>query len=179
MSESKESCILCQILDGKVPSKKVYEDDEIIVILDVNGANPGHCFVMPKEHYTIMEQVPDHMIGKLFQIANKVSSAVFEALEIKGTNIFVTNGIAAGQMVAHFLINVIPRNDNDGINLQWQPKQLTEEEVSTVELQLKEAFQNTGSFQKTPETPKEAKKPEKETISDDEDYLLKQLRRIP
>lgn len=179
MNASKEVCILCQIVRGEVPSKKVYEDDEILVILDFNGANLGHCFVMPKEHYTILEQVPDYLVGKIFQIANKVSSAIFEILEAKGTNIFVTNGLAAGQTVAHFMINVIPRKDNDGINLQWQPKQLTEEEMATVELQLKDSSRDIGSFEKTPEQETKKIKKEREAISDEENYLLKQLRRIP
>lgn len=175
-------CILCQIMDGKVPSKKVYEDDEILAVLDFNGATLGHCFVMPKQHFTIMEQVPDHLIGRLFQVANKVSSAVFEALDVKGTNIFVTNGTAAGQVVAHFMINVIPRKENDGINLQWKPKQLTQEEMSTVELQLKDTSKNVGGFEVSPkkEQPKKEKTAEAhETIQDEDNYLLKQLRRIP
>ena len=143
----KEVCILCQIIEGKIPSEKIYEDSDILAVLDVNGANPGHTFVIPKEHYTILEQVPDFLVGKLFSIANKISSSLFEILEIQGTNLFVTNGVAAGQLAAHFMINVIPRKHNDGINITWQPKQLSEEEMSTVELQLKEAAKNIGSFE--------------------------------
>jgi len=59
---SKEDCILCHIVNGKIPSKKLYEDDECIAILDVNGASPGHSFVIPKEHYPILEKVPDHLV---------------------------------------------------------------------------------------------------------------------
>jgi histidine triad (HIT) family protein len=177
---NQENCIICQIINGKVPSKKIYEDDECIVILDVNGANPGHSFVIPKEHIPILEKVPDHTIGHLFSIANKVSSAIFETLKIQGTNIFVANGVAAGQKVAHFMINVIPRNENDNVNLQWNPKQLSEEEMSTVELKLKESAQNIGYFEK-----KEPKKtiskssPVEEAIEGDENYLIKQLDRRP
>ena len=139
MNETKrEGCIVCQVIENKIPSKKIYEDDLVMAVLDFNGANPGHCFVMPKNHYPIIEQVPDKEIEKLFQVSNKLSVAIFESLGAKGTSIFIANGIPAGQTVAHFLINVIPRKDNDGINLQWQPKQLSEEEMSTVELKLKE-----------------------------------------
>ena len=174
-----ESCILCQIVNGNIASKKVYEDDNILAVLDMNGSGPGHCFIMPKEHYTIMEQVPDMLIGEMFGVANKISSAVFESLNIQGTNIFVENGIAAGQNVAHFLIHVIPRNENDGINLQLQPKQLSEEEMSTVELKLKEETKNIGYFEKA-EPKRPASKPrQEEVIADEEDYLMKSLRRIP
>ena len=127
-----DECIICQIIEGKIPSKKVYEDDDILAILDINGANVGHCFVVPKKHYPILEQVPDFEIGKLFHIANTISSAIFEVMKVQGTNIFVSNGVSAGQTVAHTVIHVIPRNEGDGINLQWPPKQLDEEEMSTV-----------------------------------------------
>ena len=110
---TKESCLICQIIDGKVPSYKVYEDDFTLAVLDVTGGNPGHCFVIPKNHYPILEQVPDQELANLFSVSNKISSAIFEGLKVQGTNIFVRNGIPAGQTVAHFMINVIPRMDND------------------------------------------------------------------
>jgi histidine triad (HIT) family protein len=177
---SKGSCLLCQIVEGKIPSKKVYEDDLVLVILDVNGANPGHCFILPKNHYPILEQVPDPEISKLFQVANKISSAIFENLGVQGTNLFITNGVPAGQTVAHFMIHVIPRVENDGINLQWQTKQLTEEEMSTVELKIKEQTKNIGGF-KTEEEEKTVKKPKPipAPSCEEEDYFDKQLRRIP
>ena len=178
-----DSCLICQIVDNKIPSKKIYEDDLMLAVLDVNGASSGHCFIFPKNHYPIIEQVPDEEIGNMFQIANKLSGAIFETLKVEGTNIFVANGIPAGQTVAHFMINVIPRSQNDGINLQWQPKQLDEEEMSTVELKLKDQIQNIG-VEKI-ETNKNTKPVPEESaqvsISDDdeEDYIAKQMRRIP
>ena len=65
-----QNCIICSIISGSIPSKKVYEDELILGVLDVNGANPGHCFVMPKNHYAILEQVPDREIAMLFNAAN-------------------------------------------------------------------------------------------------------------
>jgi len=180
---ARESCIICQIIGNVIPSKKIYEDRLALAVLDVNGANPGHCFVMPKNHYPIMEQVPDIEIEKLFQISNKVSGAIFESLGAQGTNIFVANGVPAGQTVAHFTINVIPRKQNDGINLQSQPKQLSEEEISTVELKLKEQTKNIGHFEKEDE--KEEKKakiqfPKTAFLSDaEEEYFTRQMRRLP
>jgi len=176
----KEGCIICQIVGNQIPSKKVYEDELVLAVLDVNGANPGHCFVIPKNHYPIIEQVPDLEIGKLFNVSNKISSAIFESLGVQGTNIFVANGIPAGQTVAHFTINVIPRKENDGINLQWQPRQLSEEEMSTVELKLKEQAKNIGHFEK--EERKTAKiHPSKPAAlsEEEEEYFTRQLRRVP
>lgn len=176
---SRENCIICQIVGGRIPSKKVYEDDLVMAVLDVNGANSGHCFVMPKNHYPIIEQVPDFEIGKLFQVSNKISTAIFESLGAQGTNIFVANGIPAGQTVAHFMVNVIPRKENDGINLQWQPKQLSEEEMSTVEIKLKEQSKNVGNFEKEKKKTK-IESPKIQFLSDEEEeYFSRQMRRIP
>ena len=177
---TREGCIICQIVGNKIPSKRVYEDELIMAVLDVNGSNPGHCFVMPKNHYPIIEQVPDIEIGRLFQVSNKISSAIFESIGAQGTNIFVANGIPAGQTVAHLTINVIPRKENDGINLQWQPKQLSEEEMSTVELKLKEQTKNIGHFEKEEKKTKFQPPKKAEILSeDDEEYFSKQMRRLP
>ena len=173
-----DECIICQIADGKIPSKKVYEDEDTVAIMDINGANIGHCFVIPKKHYPILEQIPDFEIGKLFYIANAVSSAVFEVLKIQGTNIFVCNGVSAGQTVAHTIIHVIPRNEGDGINLQWQPKQLDEEEMSTVLLKLKDETSKIAGFQTSKSEKKQAAE-EQEIIEDEESYLVRHLRKIP
>ena len=176
---TRETCLVCQIIESKVPSKKIYEDEFVMAVLDVNGAVPGHCFVMPKNHYPIIEQVPDIEIGRLFQASNKVSSAIFESLGAQGTNIFVANGIPAGQTVAHFTINVIPRKDNDGINLQWQPKQLSEEEISTIELKLKEQTKNIGHFEREEKEPR-IHAPKPVMISEEEDeHFANQMRRLP
>ena len=177
--KSREGCIICGIIAGRIPSKKVYEDDLVMAVLDVNGSNPGHCFVMPKNHYPIIEQVPDPEIGKLFQVSNRISTAIFESLGAQGTNIFVANGIPAGQTVAHFTINVIPRKENDGINLQWQPKQLSEEEMSTVELKLKEQSKNIGNFEREKKIAKVAASKPVEISGEEEEFFSRQLRRLP
>jgi len=176
---ANENCIICQIVKGAVPSERIYEDDEMLAFLDVNGANPGHCFVVPKEHYPIMEQVPDQLVAKLFSVSNKISMAIFEELGVQGTNIFVTNGISAGQKVAHFMINIIPRMENDGINLQWQPRQLSQEEMSTVELKLKEETEHVGGFETSDKPAEKLEGSSTETISGQDNLLVKSLRRIP
>lgn len=176
---TRDACIVCQIIGGKVPSKRIYEDELVLAVLDVNGANPGHCFVMPKSHYAILEQVPDAEIGGLFQVSNKISIALFESLAAQGTNLFISNGTPAGQTVAHFTINVVPRKENDGINLQWQPKQLSEEEMSTVELKLKEQTKNIGHFDKE-EKKANVQAPKPVVLSDEEEeYFARQMRRLP
>jgi histidine triad (HIT) family protein len=175
----KEECVLCMIAENRVPAKKLYEDDEIMAVLDVNGASPGHAFVFAKQHIPILEQVPDDLLKKLFDLSNKVSSSLFDTLNIQGTNIFIANGVAAGQQLAHFLIQVIPRNENDGINLQWQPRQLSEEEMSTVELQLKDATKDMLVTDKSPAKETLPQKKPASVSATKDDFRLKLARKIP
>ena len=64
----KQQCIFCQIVAGKVSSKKVYEDNICIAILDINPANPGHLLVLPKEHYPIMPLIPEEELKHIGKV---------------------------------------------------------------------------------------------------------------
>ena len=175
------SCTLCAIAQGQGKSKVVYYDEICIAYLKQMPASAGHMVLIPKKHYTIFEQVPDNEVSHMFKIASKLSTAGFESFGHGGTNIIVQNGEAAGQMHPHFCIEIIPRNENDGLNFLWQPRQLSEEEMSTVELILKEESKNIGSFGKEnkPEKAEEKKTEKLKEEKGKENYLLKSMVRIP
>ncbi len=109
----KQQCIFCQIIAGKVPSKKVYEDDKCIAVLDIAPASKGHLLIMPKEHYAIMPQIPDKEIGHLFLVSKYLSQVMLRVLKVSGTNVFVANGAVAGQRAQHFMLHLIPRKEGD------------------------------------------------------------------
>ncbi len=161
---------------GKIKDKKhlIYEDDLVAAILLSKPTTGGHVALMPKEHYAIIENIPDEVFGHMMVIANKISTACFEVLGAHGTNILVNNGIAGNQKTGHSTINIIPRVENDGLNLQWQPIKFSEDVLSSVKMTLE---------QETKEEPKEdikeVKNEEPEEIPEEENYMLKQLERIP
>ena len=136
----KKQCIFCQIITGKVQAKKIYEDDDVIAILDVNPANPGHILIMPKEHYSIMPQMPDDEIEHIFLVAKALSNASLRALEVQGSNIIVANGVAAGQRAQHFMVHLIPRKENDNIEFQVPQKNIPEDELQKVRKALSESL---------------------------------------
>ena len=109
----KKNCIFCKIIAKEIPSHEIYSDDKVLVILDINPANEGHCLVLPKQHYQILPQIPPEIIGYMFQIAKKTSRSLLKSLGIQGTSIFVANGALAGQKAPHFMIHVIPRYRGD------------------------------------------------------------------
>jgi len=128
----KKQCIFCQISEGKIPSKKVYEDEVCVAVLDINPARVGHLLIIPKEHYSIMPQVPDDEIAHMGIVSKQLSLAVLNGMKSKGTNIFIANGSVAGQRAQHFMIHVIPRDEGDEVGLFIPQRQVTEEELGKV-----------------------------------------------
>jgi len=125
----KKQCIFCQIVANKVQSRKIYEDDGVLAILDINPANPGHTLLLTKEHYSIMPQLPDEEIAHVFKVAKSLSNFMLKGIDSHGTNIIVANGIAAGQRAQHFMVHVIPRKENDGINFALPQKAMEQKEI--------------------------------------------------
>lgn len=179
-------CEYCEIVERE--EVILYQDDEVVIAVKDTVVLPGQVTIFPKEHFTIMEMVPEHILKKCSALANKVGIAVFESLGVQGTNVIVQNGLGAGQKVPHFAIEVIPRNENDGLNLIWQPKQLMEDEVEGTFKLLKEEAEKIDLSKKE----KEKLGKDKEMTVKDEDtemkvkkekkgdnYLVKSLKRVP
>ena len=169
------TCQYCETLQKK--DGVIYEEDGAAVILHKSPAMPGHMLVMPKEHFTIIEQTPDEVVRKLAALSNKASTALLKVLGAAGTNVIIENGTGAEQQVPHIAFNVIPRIEGDGLNFQWQPKKLSDEQMGLIELQLKEQTRNIGV---APEKKEPIKLDDaKSEVVKRSDYLTRQLRRIP
>ena len=128
----KQQCIFCKILSGEVASKKIYEDDKSMAILDINPANPGHLLLMPKEHYAIMPLIPDKELSHLTMVTKALSHVMLNTLKAEGTNIFIANGVAAGQRAQHFMIHIIPRKEGDGVGMAIPEKQISKKQLSEI-----------------------------------------------
>lgn len=128
----KKQCIFCQIAAGKVQSKKVYEDGKVIALLDINPANPGHILLITKEHYSIMPQIPDEEAAYVFMAVKSLSNSMLRSIDAQGTNIIVANGTAAGQRAQHFMVHIIPRRNNDGINFVLPQKEIGQSEIEEI-----------------------------------------------
>lgn len=111
----KQQCIFCQIISGKISSKKVYSDDKCMAVMDINPAVKGHILLLPKEHYSIMPQVPEKEIGHLLLVSKYLSQIILKTLKVSGTNVFVANGGIAGQRAQHFMLHIIPRKEGDKV----------------------------------------------------------------
>ena len=171
----ENTCEICNAKSGNT----LLSGKELAVLLSEKPAAPGHSLVVPQSHTTILEQVSDIAIGNLMSASNKVSVAIFEAFNAHGTNILIQNGLPAGQTDPHFSINIIPRFENDGLDFNWKPQQFSEEQMSTVELKIKELTEGIGMFEKEKKEPVKLDKDVEKIKDSEENYLIKQLRRIP
>lgn len=165
-------CEYCEISEHK--QGIILEHDGIIIAARDHILGPGQISVFPKEHFTIMEMVPEDILERCASVANKVSIATFESLGSQGTNLIVKNGVGAAQTVPHFAIDIVPRKENDGLNFQWDAKQLAEDVMETAFTSITEQTKQVGKEEKEETVDKIDDKGEKK-----DNYLLKSLRRVP
>jgi histidine triad (HIT) family protein len=114
-------CIFCKIVKGELPCSKVYEDDKTFAFLDISPVNPGHALVIPKTHCRNILDMSEEDVAAVYTTAKKVAVAVKEGTGAGGITVTMSNEKAAGQVVWHAHVHVIPRFDNDGFKL-WPGK---------------------------------------------------------
>lgn len=131
----KDDCIFCKIAAGEIPSATVYEDENFRAILDLGPAAKGHTLVIPKDHSENLLDVSPETAKKALSVISKTANAIKDAMGCDGINVVQNNGEAAGQTVMHLHFHIIPRYNNDNVNIGWQPmKQSTDELAATAEL---------------------------------------------
>lgn len=108
MEEQKKNCPFCKLVAGEFPSKKVYENDILIAILDIRPASKGHVIVIPKEHYPLPAFMPQEVYKKFSSSLGDISSAMKKALLCKEVVQFSAMGGGAGQQVPHVCVHLIP-----------------------------------------------------------------------
>ena len=178
-NETKMKCEYCEIIERNKAPEIIYQDEEVIVAIKDLTFATGQVTIFPREHHTILEMVPENILEKCAVLANKVGMAIFDGLAAQGTNFLVQNGLGAEQKVPHFCIEVIPRREEDEINLQWEPKQMRDDELEATLMAIKESLNKKEEI-KVEKTsgPKEENEGKKEK-SDKDNYILKSLRRMP
>ncbi|MFX0099443.1 MAG: HIT family protein [Candidatus Hodarchaeota archaeon] len=129
-------CIFCKIIDGSIPSRKIYEDSSVISFLDINPAARGHSLIVPKTHGRLIMDLEDEWVSKTFVAVKKVSGLIKSKLDCDGFNILINQGRDAGQLVDHFHIHVIPRYSGDSLPLPHVVKKLTDEEMDEIQKKI-------------------------------------------
>ncbi|WP_026893685.1 histidine triad nucleotide-binding protein [Clostridiisalibacter paucivorans] len=110
-------CIFCKIINGEIPSDKVYEDDKILAFNDVDPQSPTHILVIPKEHIESLNHLDENNIDIIKEIYIKIKEIAKEqGLSDRGYRVVTNCGKEGGQTVGHLHFHLL-----GGRNLQWPP----------------------------------------------------------
>lgn len=128
-----QDCIFCKIIDGEIPSAKVYEDEDVYAFLDISQVTKGHTLVIPKQHTQDIYHTDSDVAEKLFARVPKIANALKKTYEPIGLNVLNNNEEPAGQSVFHLHIHLIPRyGKQDGFRANWE---VHSDEYTTEDLQ--------------------------------------------
>ena len=130
-----EDCIFCKIVKKQVPSNIIYEDESICAFLDIAPTNPGHTLVIPKEHYPNLLETPDEVLRKLIVATKIISKAVKAGVNADGINIGVNTEKAAGQIIFHTHVHIIPRFENDNLKM-WPQKKYQQGQAENIKKEI-------------------------------------------
>lgn len=121
-------CIFCKIVNGEIPSYKVFENEYVMAFLDISQTTLGHTLVIPKKHFNNIYELDEFYAAETFKAVAKLSKKIKKSLNVNAINIINNNGPLAGQSVEHFHIHIIPRYEDDGLIIKYPTNKLTEEE---------------------------------------------------
>jgi len=115
-------CIFCKIVAREIPCHKLYEDEDVLVFLDINPVSYGHLLVIPKKHYTNILDVTTEDLQKVILVAQKFANLVVNKLGATWINVVNASWKDAQQSVWHLHFHVVPRYPQDGIDLWFHGK---------------------------------------------------------
>ncbi|MDZ7291112.1 MAG: HIT family protein [candidate division KSB1 bacterium] len=132
-STTNELCLFCKIIRGETRGYIVFEDEVSLAFLDSRPLFPGHCLLVPRDHYPTLADLPATLITPLFTNAQLLSRAVEQALAAEGTFVAINNRVS--QSVPHLHIHVVPRRKKDGLKGFFWPRQQYQDEEEILKVQ--------------------------------------------
>ena len=141
-----DACIFCGIVGGDLPASAVYEDAVVLAFMDINPVNPGHVLVVPKAHLPNLADMDEATGERLFTIATRMARALRRSdIRCDAVNLFLADGVEAGQEVLHVHLHVIPRFGSDAFKIEadWSappPRQELDDRAD----RLRQAYDTAG-----------------------------------
>ena len=106
-------CLFCKIINKEINTEIIYEDDNVLALLDIHPRAPGHAMVIPKKHAENILDLPDDKIEPVFKAVKKVTEMINKTLSPDGFTIGINHGKVSGQAIDHLHVHIIPRWKND------------------------------------------------------------------
>ncbi len=120
------NCVFCKIINGELPSYKLYEDEKILIFLDINPYCTGHTLIIPKEHTLDLNTIPEDTLNLILKYAREWGLILMDKLKADGYTIIENNGNV--QEVKHFHLHVIPKyNNEEKLPIEEVYKKITQE----------------------------------------------------
>ena len=113
-------CVFCDIVEGKIPSKKIFENDKLIAILDISQTTKGHTLIIPKKHFNNLLETDKDILEEMILVAKDLGNTLVSKLNATGLNVLMNTNESAGQTVMHTHMHLIPRYDsNDTVDIKF------------------------------------------------------------
>lgn len=132
-----ENCVFCKIVNGDIPSARIYEDESFVIMLDIGPASLGHALIVPKDHYANIFEMPQELLARSIELAKVWGEKLVKALGADGLNVVQNNGVSAGQTVFHYHMHLIPRYGKDSVGELWTPGTLSDKDKEMILEKLK------------------------------------------
>jgi histidine triad (HIT) family protein len=132
-----EDCIFCKILAGELPAEKVDEDEHTVAFMDINPWTRGHAVVITRRHTANLYEIGEDDLSRTMAASQRLARRMKERLGCDGINLLNSCEPAAWQTIFHFHVHVIPRYDDDPLELPTRPRQAEAEELAEVAAELR------------------------------------------
>ena len=130
-------CLFCGIVAGEVPAQIVDSDEHTVAFMDINPWTRGHALVVPREHSRNLYDIPEDALSQTVVAAKRLALRMKERLGCDGINLLNSTEPAAWQTVFHFHVHVIPRYDDDPMQLPVRPQEGDQDEIARVAEELR------------------------------------------
>jgi histidine triad (HIT) family protein len=116
------ACVFCAIVSGSAPATFIHQDDLVVAFMDIRPVRPGHLLIVPRAHAQLIPELEDVILSRMWSVATDLNRALrASTLPVEAVSVYVADGEAAGQEVAHVHIHLIPRHADDGFGFRFPP----------------------------------------------------------
>ena len=132
-------CIFCDVINGKLPSHMIYDDDDCLAILDRYPIDNGHSLIITRQHYEKITDMSIDDVSRLFSKVPKIINAIIKATGADAFSIAQNNGKSAKQIIPHVHIHLIPRYNATGTS--WTKRKImSDDELKQLAEKIKNCF---------------------------------------
>jgi histidine triad (HIT) family protein len=134
--------VFSRIIRGEIPCHKVYEDDWVLAMLDINPLSSGHTLVIPKEPAQTLDALSEESAAALGRVLPRICRAVITVTGIREYNVLENNGSGAHQAIAHVHFHIIPKpNAREGLGIGWPMRPLDSEAGAKLAAKVRAALE--------------------------------------